>query len=76
MILCNKGCIPCCDFCIHVIHEELEVTPDGSNIIQGGPIACKLHDDETHQKYAKDCYYCQDFHCFNAKEELNNWIKI
>lgn len=22
MILCNKKCIPCCDYCLYVIHDE------------------------------------------------------
>ena len=22
MVLCNKDCIPCCDFCIYAIHDQ------------------------------------------------------
>ena len=29
MILCNKKCIPCCDYCIYVIHD--------GEIIEAGP---------------------------------------
>ena len=66
MILCSKTCMPCCDFCIHAIHEEWM---EGDKKITGGPIGCKEHKDEEHQKIAEDCGYCPDFHCFNANEE-------
>ena len=23
MVLCNKDCIPCCDFCLYSIHEKI-----------------------------------------------------
>ena len=66
MILCNKDCMPCCDFCIYAIHEEwLE---DGKKII-GGPEGCRLHIDEEHQKIAQGLGYCKDFHCFNVPAE-------
>jgi len=57
MILCNKKCIPICDFCIYCIHEMIEV--DGE-YIKSGPIGCKIdnfNDEET----------CEEFHCFNVK---------
>ena len=63
MILCNKDCIPCCDFCIYVIHEMLEV--DGQ-MVKCEPIGCKLHTDEKHQNIAVNCCYCEDYHCFRA----------
>ena len=64
MILCDKDCIPCCDFCIHVIHKMGEIN---GKIVSLGSIGCKLHEDKEHQDYAVGCYYCDDFHCFNAK---------
>lgn len=76
MILCNKHCLPCCDFCIHVIHEELGVTPDGSNIIIGAPIDCALHKDPEHQNIAESCGSCDDFHCFRADKETTSWISL
>lgn len=66
MKLCKSHCFACCDFCIHAIHDEI-VYPDG-RVLRGGPIGCKLHEDETHQKLAISCYYCDDFHCFNCKD--------
>ena len=68
MILCNEDCLPCCDFCIHVIYETEEI--DGG-IVTFGPIGCKLHLDEEHQDCAAGCAYCEDFHCFMANEENN-----
>ena len=64
MILCDKDCIPCCDFCIHVIQHVEEID---SKMVGLGPIGCKLHEDEEHQNIAKSCYYCEDYHCFNVK---------
>lgn len=63
MVLCNKGCEPCCDFCIHAIHDKFE--HDGKAII-GGPIGCLIHLDKEHEDIAVTCGYCEDFHCFNA----------
>lgn len=65
MVLCSDNCIPCCDFCIHVVHDEF-VYPDGSDIITGGPIGCTLHPDKKHQEIAEGCGYCDDFHCFRV----------
>lgn len=64
MILCNDCCEPCCDFCLHAIHEEFTI--DGELVI-GGPIACNIHNDEEHNDIAESCGYCDDFHCFKAK---------
>lgn len=61
---CNKECIPCCDYCKHVVHEVIEF--ENSKIV-GGPIFCKLHLDEKHKKLARACSYCDDFWCRNAK---------
>lgn len=63
MILCNDYCTPCCDFCIHVVHEEL-----WDNTV-GGPIGCTLHEDQWHQDIAQNCGYCDDFCCFGAVRE-------
>ena len=64
MILCNHGCIPCCDFCIYAIHEYFTI--DGK-MHKGGPIGCSLHKDEEHQEIADSCGFCNDFHCFHVK---------
>lgn len=66
MILCNKDCIPCCDFCIHATHFMINI--DGRQV-KGGPDGCKLHPDKEHQDTAIGCGYCDDYHCFNAKED-------
>lgn len=63
MKLCNPDCLPCCDFCKHAEHE---VWTDVFGKHIGGPIGCKLHDDEEHQELAKDCAYCDDFICFRC----------
>ena len=74
MILCNHNCIPCCDFCIYVRHSYYhEYDKDGKvQLIKGGPIACVLHNDEEHKQIASSCGQCEDFHCFNVKEEIKN----
>lgn len=66
MIKCSDDCMPCCDFCIHAIHDEFEL--NGGTII-GGPIGCSLHEDERHQEIAENCGFCDDFHCFIANQE-------
>lgn len=70
MTLCDKDCIPCCDFCIHVIHEEWDDQETGSHI-RGGPVGCKLHTDQEHQNIAEGCGYCNDYYCRNAWKEAN-----
>lgn len=62
MILCNKYCNPCCDFCAYALHGDLE--HDGTS----GPIGCILHLDKEHQDEALSCGFCDDFHCFRAKD--------
>ena len=32
MILCNKDCYPCCDFCIYAQHETIKIE-DENDII-------------------------------------------
>ena len=64
MILCGQTCIPCCDFCAHAIHEMGEIN---GKMVALCPIGCKLHADKEHQDYAKGCYYCEDFYCFEAE---------
>ena len=66
MILCSDECVPCCDYCIYAIHEEIEVE---GNVIKGGPIGCKKNSDEKHQEIAQWSGYCKDFHCINAREK-------
>jgi hypothetical protein len=58
--------MPCCDFCIHAIHDKW--IQDGREIT-GGPIGCKKHLDKKHQAIAENDGYCKDFHCFNVKED-------
>ena len=65
MILCNEGCIPCCDFCLYVRHEFI---PVDDKIVVGGPIGCLKHKDIEHQEIAEGCGYCDDYHCINAVE--------
>lgn len=62
---CNDECIPCCDFCVHVIHDEVEFV-DGVTFTS--PIGCNKWDDDFHQELAESCSYCEDFHCFNCKD--------
>lgn len=66
MIKCGDDCTPCCDFCIHAIHEEFELN---GQMTMGGPIGCGLHKDEEHQDIAETCGYCDDFHCFLTQQE-------
>lgn len=68
MKTCSPQCkkLPCCDFCSYAIQGTMEV--DGKTITTG-PEGCKLHIDEEHQEIAKSCGYCDDFKCFNLKEE-------
>ena len=63
MILCSKCCEPCCDFCIHSMHEIISV--DGE-MVNGAPIGCLKHSDIKHQEIAERCGYCDDFHCFKV----------
>ena len=79
MIGCSEMCIKkaCCDFCIHVIHEEFpDIDIYGNDwIIKGEPIGCQLHTDEKHQTIAESCGYCNDFYCINAQKP-NKWIEV
>lgn len=69
MVLCSKDCIPCCDFCIRAIHDKWI---ENGKEITGGPIDCKLGDDE-HRAIAENDGYCSEFHCFRANEDnVNN----
>lgn len=69
MKLCNKKCIPCCDYCIHCIHELIFYKGKTTN---GEPVGCFKHPDIEHQKIAESCGYCDDFHCLNVKEVEDN----
>ena len=69
MIKCNDDCMPCCDFCIHAIHEEFEY--NGDTII-GGPMGCSLYNDDKHRDIAESCGSCDDFHCFLAEDESHD----
>ena len=64
MIKCADDCMPCCDFCIHVIHKMGEIN---GKVVSLAPIGCSLYKDKEHQDFAVGCYYCEDFHCFSAK---------
>ena len=75
MIKCSSKCVPCCDFCIHAIHEEIKV-PDRIDPIMGGPTECKLHKDDEHKEIAEGCGYCDDFQCFRANKENGLWYVI
>jgi hypothetical protein len=68
MILCNKDCIPCCDFCIYAIHDKFI---ENGIEITGGPIGCNKHNDKEHQEIAESCGSCPDFHCFNVTSQEN-----
>ena len=69
MILCGEGCVPCCDFCVHCEHDQMEF--DG-RMVDCEPIGCTLHRDEEHQLKAESCGFCDDFHCFRVKEDKSN----
>ena len=75
MILCNENCKPCCDFCVHCIHEEWdEYAYDEVIHLTGAPIGCLLHNDKQHQEYAEGCWFCDGFQCRNAKQP-DNWLR-
>lgn len=63
MILCNKDCIPCCDFYLYSVHEKILI--DGK-VINGAPVGCFKHPDIEHQETEESGEYCDDFHCFRA----------
>ena len=68
MVLCHPtNCIPCCDFCIFSIRDIQEVF--NGLTIDCGPMGCKLHPEQNYQEMAQCCEFCEDFHCFNVKEE-------
>ena len=62
MELCCDECMPCCDYCWGARHGDFE--RDGTT----GPIGCKWHPDEEHQKIAQNCGYCESFKCFRIRE--------
>lgn len=64
MILCDKDCIPCCDYCLHSMHEKMHIN---GKMVDGGVIGCFKHLDAKHQHIAISCGYCEDFHCQDAK---------
>lgn len=57
---CGDKCIPCCDYCIHVLYETIEI---GGKKINTEPIGCGLHNDLEHEGIAKMNSYCEDFYC-------------
>ena len=63
MVLCDKDCIPCCDFCMYAIHEKIPVDGD---MIDGAPIGCSRHPSIKYQRIAENNGDCDDFHCFNV----------
>lgn len=66
MITCGNDCIPCCDFCIHAIHEMFELN---GCTVTGAPIGCFYNKDEEHQDIASNDGCCDDFYCFLANQE-------
>lgn len=66
MILCDKDCIPCCDYCQYSIHTRI---PFRGKMIDAAVVGCSKHPDKEHQRIAGGCGYCDDFHCNNAKTE-------
>lgn len=62
MKLCSNNCIPCCDFCKHVVHGSLDIY--GTT----GPIGCTLHLDAEHQEISEWCGYYDDFYCACVEE--------
>ena len=79
MIACSEECLrlACCDFCRYVIQDYFfNEDKDGNmQIVNGGPNGCSLHKDKEHQRIAKNCGHCQDFHCVNATENnKDSWI--
>lgn len=64
MVLCDKCEYPCCDFCTYAIHIMGEINGE---MVKLAPVGCNLHKDEEHQSYARSCYFCDDFHCSEAK---------
>ena len=77
MILCDKSCYPCCDFCIYVKHYIIETEDIYGAIhkIRGGPIGCTKFNDKKHDLLAEDCSFCNDFHCVNSHWP-DFWINI
>ena len=65
MTKCGKHCVPCCDFCIYAKHD---IFIYADQRIMSGPIGCKLHPDEEHQRIAASCGECEDFHCYRAND--------
>lgn len=59
---CCEECIPCCDFCIFARHGDWE--RDGTT----GPIGCLKHSEYEYQVIAQECGCCDDFWCFQVKE--------
>lgn len=77
MILCNKDCYPCCDFCIYAQHETIKIE-DKNDIIQqlrGGPIICTRYNDKEHDNLAFNCSCCDEFHCALSKWP-DSWVLI
>ena len=65
MTLCGEDCIPCCDFCIYSI-RDIWVDENGWESDQGQK-GCAKYNDEAHQDIAFYNSFCEDFHCFRAK---------
>lgn len=55
---CSEDCIPCCDYCKYVVHEEIKFE---NNKVLGASIFCKLHLDEEHMWLVRGYSYCEDF---------------
>lgn len=68
MTKCSDSCIPCCDFCAHVIHGILLI--DGKEY-SGQPIGCSLRENKEHQLVATSCGCCNDFYCILTGKEAS-----
>ena len=73
MIKCSESCIPCCDFCIYAVHEELEDEESGGTFYDS-PVWCEAWQDEEHAALCESCSFCEDFHCFRATKE--NYVLV
>ena len=73
MILCSNNCIPCCDFCVYAIHDEIEYENEK---FLGETIGCKFHPEKEYQNEAIMCGYCDDYQCYEADRKKGKWVEI
>lgn len=63
-VFCNTDCLPICDFCIYY-----KDAGHGTDKFHGEGI-CLKHNTETDA-----CSMCEDFHCFNVRNEEYHRVK-